>query len=83
MRGKSNRKGSILSIDVTVPPDNTLLKYLLGIVALYIIIVILNYLDYINIGDMYLFPKWKKEDKNPFRFFIKDDRNKVPPSSSM
>ena len=30
MRGKSNRKGSILSIDVTVPPDNTLLKYLLG-----------------------------------------------------
>ena len=83
MRGKSNRKGSILSIDVTLPPDNTLLKYLLGIVALYIIIVILNYLDYINIGDMYLFPKWKKEDKNPFRFFIKDDRNKVPPSSSM
>ena len=83
MRGKSNRKGSIFSIDVTLPPDNTVLKYLLGIVALYIIIVILNYLDYINIGDMYLFPKWKKEDKNPFRFFIKDDRNKVPPSSSM
>tara|TARA_B100000123_G_C25694664_1_gene412483 strand:- start:496 stop:747 length:252 start_codon:yes stop_codon:yes gene_type:complete len=82
MKGKYNRKNNTMSIDVTLPPNNTLLKYLLGLVALYIIIVLLNYLDYINLGDLFLFPKWRKEDKNPFRFFIKDDKNKVPPSSS-